>query len=311
MSTIVPTCKRHDPYEHLVKLVRDGKWQSTRNIYVVDSENKLHGYIDVRELLSAKPGMRAEDIMHEATQTLRAHADQEKAVFLAVKEDVVTIPVIDKENHFLGTITAHSIIDIMHEEHIEDALLGAGIRGHGADIIKLASERAGLVVRTRAPWLVLGLVFGLSLGFIASFFEETLSRSIALAYFIPVVAYIAGSVGTQTSTITVRALSTLKLSYTRYAAKEFTIGLLLGAMLGLLAGIGAFFISQSGEVALTVGIALFAACTTAALLASFVPFMLQRLGKDPALGSGPLANAFQDIASIVIYFLVAITIVSP
>lgn len=310
MSTHVPTCTRHSTKQELIALLSKNHWQSTRNIYVLDG-SKLLGYIDAGDLLHAAPSARAETLMRSPTQTLRPHTDQEKAIFIAIKDDVVTVPVVDKNNDFLGVITAHSIIDIMHAERMEDALLSAGIRGRGVDIIRLATERAGIVFRTRAPWLILGLVFGLSLGFIATFFEETLNKSIALAYFIPVVAYIAGSVGTQTGTIAVRALSNLKLSYPRYAAKEGFTGMLLGALLGTLGGLGALLITRVPEVAITVGIALLAASTCASLLSSFVPFMLERLGKDPALGSGPLANALQDIVSVLIYFFVAIAIVSP
>lgn len=309
MSTKLPVCKPDDTFESILASLSDDGWQSTRNIYVLGPHRKLLGYIDVGDLMRTKPGTKASALMQEATVTLHPHADQEKAIFLAAKDDVVTIPVTDHDGRFLGTITAHTIIDIMHEEHMEDALMSAGIRGKGSDIVKLATSRAGRVFTTRAPWLVLGMVFGLSLGFIASLFEETLSSSIALAYFIPVVAYIADSVGTQSSAIAVRALATLKLNYLMYASKELVVGVLLGAMLGTLGGLGALLISRAPDVALAVGIALFAASTVATTLASFIPFLFKKLGKDPALGSGPLATALQDVISVAIYFMVAIAIV--
>lgn len=309
MSTRLPACKPGDTYEAILASLSADGWQSTRNVYVLDPHHRLIGYIDVGDLMRAKPGTKASELMQEAAVTLHPHADQEKAIFLAAKNDVVTIPVVEHDGHFLGTITAHTIIDIMHEEHMEDALMSAGIRGKGSDIIKLASSRARNVFAIRAPWLVLGMVFGLSLGFIASLFEETLSEAIALAYFIPVVAYIADSVGTQSGAIAVRALATLKLSYLRYASKELVVGVLLGIMLGVLGGLGALLISREPDVAVAVGIALFAASTVAATLASLIPFLFKKLGKDPALGSGPLATALQDVISVLIYFLVAVAIV--
>lgn len=309
MSTRLPLCGPDDTYQQIVESLDDDDYQSVRNVYVLDGQHKLLGYIDTGVLMLHKSHKKASEIMQSADVVLHPHADQEKAVFLAVKNDVVTVPVVERDGRFLGTITAHTIIDIMHEEHIEDAMLTAGVRGKGSDIVKLASERAGLVFRVRAPWLLLGLVIGLSLGFIASFFEETLSESIALAFFIPVVAYIADSVGTQSGAITVRSLAVLKLNYWRYAAKELVVGFLLGIFLGIAGGLGALLISGSGPVALAVGLSLFAASTLAATLASLIPFIFKKLGKDPALGSGPLATALQDVLSIVIYFLIASAIV--
>lgn len=309
MSTNVPVYQSSTSFESVKDAVFQKKWASIRNIYVVDNDNKLVGLVDLANIAIDKQSSTLAELMQEPTATLRPDADQEKAAYLAIKNDEAAIPVVDKHGSFLGAITAHAIIDILHEEHIEDALLSAGIRESSSGVLKLIKARTSLLVSSRIPWLVIGLALSMGLGLIASLFEETLEKSIALAFFIPVIVYVADSVGTQASTIAVRALAITKLNFFRYLQKELAVGVILGLIMGTLGALGAAAIGQSTDVALVVGLTLFTACTLATTLASAVPFTLKRFGKDPALGSGPLATVLQDILSLVIYFLIAMTII--
>ncbi len=311
MSTSVPTVRPDATLKEILHLIMTRGWESIHMVYVVDGNQKLLGQIDLEQPVGADVTEIAKHLMQPVRKCLHPETDQEAAVFMAVKDDVLTIPVIDRGGHLLGSITGRTIIDIMHEEHIEDALLTSGIRKSktGGQIAKLATEHTGLVVRSRAPWLLVGLVAGLGLGLISSFFEESLKHSIALAYFIPVVAYIADSVGTQSEAIAIRALATLKLDYRKYFFKEVLVGLVLGVGLGILGGLGAVVISGSATIGLVVGLSLFVASTVAAALATLIPFIFKALGKDPALGSGPLATALQDLISVLIYFLFAIALI--
>lgn len=309
MSTRVPTCKPSDTFEEILKHLSVASWDSIRNVFVVDNKNVLLGYIDMAKIIQSDHSAKASELMQPSDIFLHPRDDQEKAVFLAVKDDGTTIPVVDEDKKFLGSMTAHKIIDIMHQEHLEDALLTAGIDLTASNALKLATERTILVVTSRAPWLSLGLIIGLCLGIISSFFEQSLERNVALAYFIPVVAYIADSVGTQAEAIAVRSLATIKINYWGYLFKEFTVGTILGLTMGAIGGIGAILISQSTQIGLVVFLSLFVASTIACILASSLPIIFKLLGKDPALGSGPLATALQDVLSVTIYFVFAVLIV--
>lgn len=283
-------------------------WDDIQYTFVVDSHNLLVGIVDMAQFARGHNSMQIRDFMTEPPATIRPNADQEKAVHIAIANDITAVPVVDKQGIFLGAVVAGKIIDVMHVEHLEDALLASGIRKRGSNILKLAKSRYTDVVATRAPWLIFGAIAGLGLGFIVSIFEETLAKNVAIAFFIPVVAYIADSVGAQSQTITVRALATLKLKRAHYIFRELVIGLMLGVILGGIGVLGATLISQSISVGLIVGLSLFAACTTASILASTIVLTLKALGKDPALGGGPIATAFQDIISVLIYFAFATTL---
>ncbi len=310
MSTAVPTCRRNDKLSDILRHMASKQWDSINNVYVLDGDNQLLGFIDMTALIQSDHGVRAAVLLKPASIFLHPEADQEKAVFLAVKDDVISIPVVDHAGKFLGAITAYKIIDIMHDEHIEDALLASGIRRRkGVEMAKLVSERTGLIVKSRAPWLIFGAIVGLGLGLISSLFEQTLAKNVAVAYFVPVVAYIADSVGTQSEAITIRTLATMKVRHASYLLRELLIGAALGVLLGVMGGTGAALITRSGNLGFVVGLSLFAASTIACIMASLIPITFKTLGKDPALGSGPLATAIQDVISVLIYFFFAVLLI--
>lgn len=302
MSKNVPTCRFDDTQGILMSIISSRRWASVHNVYVLDELGKLLGIVHVDKLLRSPRSATVESIMIKPKVVLHPGEDQEKAVFEAIKNDVIAIAVTDDEDHFMGAVTAYSIIDVMHDEHVEDTLVSAGFHGKASNIVKLATERTVLIFGSRAPWLIFGLAVGLGLGLISSFFEDQLMANVAIAYFIPVVAYIADSVGTQSEAIAVRALATLKINPALYLVKELMVGLMLGSLMGVLGGIGASLIAGSVRIGFAVGLSLLVASFLAAALASAIPMIFKALGKDPALGSGPLATAIQDVISIVIYF---------
>ncbi|MEK7571199.1 MAG: magnesium transporter [Patescibacteria group bacterium] len=309
MSTKIPTCRPHDTHENILQQLAGNHWDSIHDIYVVDANDKLVGYLSLQTLLQSKKSTYASTLMQQISFSLKPDDDQEKAVFLAVKDDIIRIPVIDEAGRFVGVVSAHALINVMHDEHLEDSLLTAGIHGKHSSITKLATSRIDLIVKTRAPWLLIGLTAALCLGFISSWFEESLTKTVAIAYFIPVVAYIADSVGTQSEAIAVRALATMKINYTIYLLKEILVGLMLGVLIGILGGIGAALIANSTTIGIVVALSLMVASTVASVLASLIPILFKIFGKDPALGSGPLATAFQDVISVLVYFSFAVALI--
>jgi magnesium transporter len=292
----------------IAELAKDVDWDDIHHVYLVDEHQKFLGYAPLSKAIKA-PKLTLKDIMQKAPAVLHVDADQEEAVFEAVRTDLDAIPVVDDKGRLKGVVTAASILDVMHSEHVEDVLFATGIGRKGnTNFVKLAAGRLLPVLRTRAPWLVAGSIVGISLGFVSSQFEAALEKTLALAYFIPVIAYIADSVGTQSEAITVRALATLKLNYATYLLREITIGFMLGGILGTMGAIGSWLIGGDPAVAVVVGLSLVTASTLATGLAALVPILFKIAGKDPALGSGPIATALQDILSIIVYFVFALII---
>lgn len=166
-------------------------------------------------------------------------------------------------------------------------------------------ERLKQLVLERLPWLILGLGIGFLTSLYISRYEEILARNISLAFFIPIIVYMSDAVGTQTETIFVRDLSQHRSNFLKYLKKEFSLGLVMGAILGLLIAVGAYLWLKNLNVAATVGLAMFLNVMIAPVTATIIPELLFKERQDPALGAGPFTTVLQDLISLMIYFLVA------
>lgn len=306
-STNVPTCQPSDTAAAVLDQLIGRSWESSDTIYILDDET-LIGRIDIAALLGTTVEVPISQLMEPATARLQPTVDRERAVYLAINKDRDEIPVVDNDGRFLGAVTSQAIIDTMHREHLEDVLLRAGIQKRGYRIADLVSARVSVAVRTRTPWLLFGLVAGLCLSVIASQFEATMRETIALAFFTPVIAYIADSVGTQSEAIAIRAFAITDVDYGSYLRRELLVGLAVGIMLGILGGLGAILVASSIPVGIIVGLSLFVSSTISTVLASLIPIGFILVDVDPALGSGPLATAVQDAISIAVYFVFALAL---
>ncbi|WP_318567940.1 magnesium transporter [Salinigranum marinum] len=300
-STEIPTYRPADTTEAVLDGLVGRTWDSADTVYILD-DRRLVGRVDIAELLRAANDVPASRLMKPATARLHPDAGRERAVFLAIEKDKDEIPVVDGRNRLLGAVTSQAIIDTMHREQLEDALVGAGIQQTGPRFADLAGAGVRVAVRSRAPWLLFGLLVGLFLSVISSRFEAILRGNIALAFFAPVVAYIADSVGTQSEAIAVRAFAVTEVDYGSYLRRELLVGLVIGLVIGGIGGLGAALIASSPGIGLVVGLSLFVSSAVATVLASLIPIGFVLLDVDPALGSGPLATALHDVISILIYF---------
>jgi magnesium transporter len=155
----------------------------------------------------------------------------------------------------------------------------------------------------RLPWLIFGLAASAAVTFVMMGFEHALSSNVAVAFFVPALVYIAGAIGTQAVSVSVRGLSTEDISIGRLLRDELVIGVTIGAVLGVLSFISVFFIFGDGALSLAVGLAVLGGGAVSAVVGFGLPWVFQHLGSDPALGSGPICTIIQDVASLFIYFL--------
>lgn len=166
-------------------------------------------------------------------------------------------------------------------------------------------ESIRVLLKLRAPSLILGLILGIGISFITSNFEEVLSRNIQVAFFLPFIVYIAAAVGTQTEAIYSRDLKTGKAKFGNYFRKELTLGVIFGLMFGAFSGGIALLWLKNDLLALSIAIASFIAIAVAPLVALLITHIFQFMRKDPAAGSGPIATVIQDMISILIYGIVS------
>ena len=281
-------------------------------IYVVDDNHRLEGVISLRELLAAEENSKLQDIMKENIVKVDENIDQEEAAHIIAKYDLIALPVVNEKNELAGIITVDDIVDVIEEEATEDLFKKAGLLEIREDetyrSAKLIDANVPTVLRIRLPWLMIALVGGLMAGGVIGQFETTLESIVALAFFVPVIMDMGGNVGTQSSTIFVRGLVLGHIElphFARYLLKEIQVGMALGAISSLLVGAIAYLWQGIYALSLVVGISMFLTVTLATTIGYLIPFLVFKMGFDPAAGSDPLITTIKDVTGLVIYFSLA------
>ena len=307
MARRIPVCAPPD----LVGTVRVGLhrqvYDSAADVAVCD-RGRLVGLISAERLLAAEDDVRAERLMDRDPPVVAPGVDQEVAAWKAVQHGESSLAVIDADGTLRGLVPPARLMGVLLQEHEEDIAHLSGVTASTATARQASEESLGARLRHRTPWLVLGLLGSAAATSLMGGFEETLSEDLRLAFFVPGVVYMADAVGTQTEALVIRGLS-VGVSIRRVVRLELLTGVGLGVLLGLCALPAVWLAFASPDLAVAVAVALFGACAVATAVAMALPWVMSRLGRDPAYGSGPLATVVQDLLSLVIYFLVATSLV--
>jgi magnesium transporter len=277
-------------------------------IYVVDDRDHLVGVLSLRQLLLHRPDMHLRELMNTDLIVVRTDTDQEDAARVAMKYDLIAVPVVDDQGRLVGIITIDDLVDVMREEATEDFYRLAGTSEE-------ERHRTGLwaSVRSRTPWLAASLVGGIVASVVIGSFEETLKVLPILAAFIPVILGMGGNIGTQSSTIIVRGLATGRVETAnlgRVVAKEMGTATVLGLIYGVVLGLTTFFYWEvSWQTSVAVGVSLLGSMLIAASIGSFVPMILHRVGVDPAVATGPFVTTSVDVLATLLFFSVSVALV--
>ncbi len=280
-------------------------WDSVNYIYVVNGDQRLVGVFSIKELLVAKPEQRIEKIMRRDPIAVHEHMHEETAAALAIKHSLKAVPVIDRDERFVGIVPSDAILAILHRRHTEHFLRSAGFTRPHVHFLDVVKARFSELFRARVGWLAVGLFGGMLAASITGFFEEVLRQEIILAFFIPVVVYLSDAVGTQTETLFIRSFALERIHFLRYVIRELSVGIALGAVFGLSAYALVTVLWQQAQIALILALTFFCTIIVATLVALVIPWIFIRMHRDPAIGSGPFATIIQDILSLLIYFLIA------
>ena len=280
-------------------------------IYVVDNDEKLVGVLSLRELITARDSVIVEDLMSENIISIYVDEDREEAVRLVSKYDLIAIPVIDKDGVLKGIITVDDIIDVMEEEQSEDLYKLAGSSEHERDAVENVNttilQQVISSVRARITWLLIILVVGLLSTVILTKlnFIGIDSSYVKILFFLPVILCLGGSIGMQSSSITLMTLSNKDLASNNVALKEGLVGLITGVFCGIITGLGTYIIINNYSIALLVSIAVLLNMVFGALIGAFVPSLLKRLDIDTSIVSAPLVSVTLDFIGICIFFVIA------
>jgi magnesium transporter len=260
-------------------------------VYVVDPKFHFLGTVPLDRLLRSKRPTRIEEIISEAKHSVEATDDQEDVARLFERYNLLSVGVVDEAERLVGVITIDDIVDIIEEEADEDIKRLAGV---GDEEI---SEGVFSIVRLRTSWLLVNLVTAFLSASVISLFAATIERIAILAMLFPIVAGLGGNAGTQTLTVTVRALATQQLNpgnTWRLIGREALVGICNGLVLGCITGILVGFIFSRPELGLVIAGGMLANQSVAALVGIIIPLALDRLGTDPAIASSIFVTAMTD-----------------
>lgn len=270
---------------------------------------RLVGIVGIERLLAAAPDIAVDRLMDHDPPVVAPNTDQEIAAWVMLEHGEGSLAVVDNDGMFLGLIAPKRILSVLMQEHEEDLSRFSGLLVTGNTARIASEERVARRLAHRLPWLAVGLLGAMMSAWLVGSSEEQLARTVQLAFFLPAIVYMADAVGTQTETLAVRGLS-VGVPIRRFVAKEMIAGALIGCVVAALFFPFCYVVFDDVSVAVTVSLALFASCGVASAVALLLPWLLNRLHKDPAFGSGPLATVVQDLLSIAIYLALASVIVS-
>lgn len=306
MTTAVPRVSGHQTVADALKSLRSSHWAEVGHVYLVDETSQLVGQIPIERLLSADHAGKLSDLRGDPPIEVRPTDNAESVALLAVERHDADVAVVDDHRRLVGAIPIGPLLALLHEEHVDNFLRMGGIGSIHPEPTAEPDTMASF--RARIPWLVIGLTGGFLAGGIAAMFEVALKQEIALAFFLPLVVYMADAVGTQTETVLVRALAYGQISLGPQLLREGMVGLMIGGTIGILAGAAFLFLDGRVRIAVVIAMTLAVTAVVATLVASILPLSLARLGVDPALASGPVATVLQDILSVAIYLTIAMVL---
>ncbi len=281
-------------------------------IYVTNENDKLVGTVSLKALVLATPSSEIRNIMEPIEISVEPEIDREDVSKIFSDYDLVSLPVIDKNQRLIGRITSDDILDVVNEEAEEDLFALAGINEYNHPIY------SGIISKTRSrlPWLVVTLIGELIIAYIiAMYFQPTLEKFILLAAFMPAVMATGGSVGIQTSAIVIRALGTgtINVAQTfKVILSELKLSSILGVICGLVAGLTGYFLTGTKQAGIDFFKVIFLSLSAASLMSAFFgasfPLLLEKIKSDPANGSGPFVTMANDLFSAIAYLLIALLI---
>lgn len=271
-------------------------------IYVVDASYQVLGTLPLDKFLRAPRATSIEALMNTNFVLVDANEDQEEAARDFERYDLVEVGVVDESKRLVGVLTIDDIVDVIHEEADEDIKLLAGV---GDEDI---SDSTVDTVRSRVPWLVINLLTAVAVSFVIGLFGATIDQMVALAVLMPIVASMGGNAGTQTMTVTVRALAMRELDgrrLRRLITREMVVGCANGIIFAILIGLVTWVRFSDLQLGIVIALAMIINLIVAGTAGILIPIMLDKFKADPAIASAVFVTTITDMVGFFAFLGIA------
>ncbi len=293
-----------------------GRKETVYAIYVTDpATRELTHVVSLRELVMADPAERVGQIGEpRRVLSVDPHMDREEVSRMIGKYNLLALPVIDEHKRLLGIVTVDDVIDAIVQEETEDVQKFGGMEALDVPYPEITLPA---MLKKRAGWLAALFIGEMFTATAMGYFEHEIAAAVVLALFVPLIISSGGNTGSQATSLIIRALALNEVSlkdWWRVAIRELPVALSLGFLLGAIGVLRILLWQALGwydygahymVISLTVGLALVGVVTVGAMIGSMLPFLLKRLGFDPASASAPFVATLVDVTGIVIFFTVA------
>lgn len=278
-------------------------------VYILNADQQLAGVLSLRQLILAKPDAVVDQIMTTELVSINATEPQEEASRLISRYDLLALPVVDDNQHLIGIVTYDDAMDVAEAEATEDIHKGASV---GPSDTGFGQATIGNLYSRRVNWLVLLVFANILSGAGIAFYEEMIETYVVLVFFLPLLVASGGNTGSQASTLMIRGLATGDVGikdWGKLLIRELIVASFLGLTMALaIVGIG--FWRGGAEIAQVVAYSMFIIVIMGSLIGLSLPFLLVKLGWDPATASGPLVTSIADIIGVLIYFAIATSVLA-
>ena len=262
------------------------------DLYVVDPRYKPIGKLPLSRVLRSKRPTKIAELMSEDFYPLKVTLDQEEVAYLFRQYSLLSAPVVDDAGRLVGVITLDDIVHVIDQEAEEDILKLGGVSESDlySDVLR--------TTRRRFSWLAVNLMTAITASLVIALFEATIEQVVALAVLMPIVASMGGNAGTQTLTVAVRAIAMKDLAgrgVARFITKELLVGLFNGLLFAVVMGVIAWLWFDQPLLGAVIAIAMVINLVVAGLFGALIPFLLDKLGADPAIGSSVFLTTVTDV----------------
>jgi len=270
-------------------------------VYVVDDSDKLLGKVSLQKLILSDPRTIVKDILEDDVVAVETYMEDREVAEIMSKYDLESVPVVNVQGHLVGRITIDDVVDVITEQAEEDRQLMSGIT---EDVEE--DDSVWRNTRARLPWLFIGILGGMVSARFMGFFEMEIARITAIAFFIPLIQATGGNVGIQSSSLVVQSLSSpgfVDEGLWKRLLKVFSVALLNGFFLSVVVFGITWLVFGHDPLNLVVALALFFVVVFASFIGTVTPLILNRMGFNPALASGPFITTTNDLLGLAVYFL--------
>jgi magnesium transporter len=270
-------------------------------VYVVDDNDKLLGRVALQKLILTDPKTIVQDIYDDDVVAVETYMEDLEVAEIMKKYDMESVPVVNSQGQLVGRITIDDVVDVITEQAEEERQIMSGI---SEDVEE--DDTVWKNTRARLPWLLIGIFGGMLSARFMGFFEQELAKITAIAFFVPLIQATGGNVGIQSSSLVVQSLvnpSFVDEGLYKRLSKVFSVALLNGLFLSLIVLAATLLLFDNQRLSFIVALALFGVVLFSSFVGTITPLILNRLGFNPALASGPFITTTSDLLGLTIYFL--------